>query len=110
MVGPSGRNRRLDEDFREEVAKNALALGRASSLGAFLRMAEDGDDSAAGHILEQRLGCYVAICRRYRSAVHWLSVALDGSKVGQPLEDTEVYLTWNGDSERVAVGIPQVGA
>lgn len=110
VLAPSGRKRRLDEDFRDEVAKKALRLGHASSMGSFLRVVEGGDSSAAKGILNERLGRYYVVCRKAHVGVERLTVALDGSKLGQPLEETEMYLTWNGDINQSAVGIPQAPA
>ena len=104
----SGRKRRLDEDFKEAVVRQALTLHEGSSVGAFLRANEGGDASAAASICNERNSRYLAAMREANAGVQCLSIALDGSKLGQPLEETEVYVCWNADKCVASVALPQV--
>jgi len=108
VLGPSGQKRKLDEDFKEAVVKRSLGLGHAHSVHAWLRVSERGDSSSASRVIDESLVRYMAAVREANNNVERLSIALDGSKLGQPLEETEVYLCWNPAAKLCFVAPPQV--
>lgn len=103
-----GRERpaRQDWAYRHYVANEAVNANRAITGAVALRL-EDADPSSARQWESDFMQAYAmkaASCVRGRL---W-AVTSDGLRIGDPPEETNLYLAWNAESKTSAVWPPMV--
>ena len=86
--------RRVDEDVKREITTSLLASGRANSSRDAARFLRISTASAASKWDENEVLVYQATCWHSCVQQKAFSVALDGKRIGQPSEETEVYACW----------------
>lgn len=89
------RRRRIDEDFKHAVATKVVASGRAGTSAAFLR-SKGATSSTVSASWEERvvLEAQASSWASFASAPT-VSIAIDGSRVGQPAQEMEVCFAWD---------------
>ena len=107
LRGPSGRLRRVDEDYKLAAAQ-AVREGRASSLPIFMRAQKDERGVSSNHwharpVLEEMV----------KGQMTWrtggvLSVACDDSRFSNPSEETTLFAVWHASSATGGWGAAQV--
>lgn len=102
------KRRRFDEDLKRcVVEKGSGRDGHATSARAFVRATGAASPSSAAYWVSQELialqaGAWVTMSQG--GAMH---AALDGARIGNPAEDTELILAWSAASEKGCVCPPQ---
>jgi hypothetical protein len=86
--------RRVDEDVKHEITTSLIASGRASNSRDAARFLRISTASAASKWDENEVLVYQATCWQSCVQQKSFSVALDGKRLGQPCEETEVYACW----------------
>lgn len=95
---PEGkRRRRLGGDFKEFVATRVVQDGRAGSSHAFLRCDGQVTASASSPWEEKTVWEYQSAAWLTFSGSGSISIAIDGSRVGQPAREMEVCFAWEND-------------
>ena len=94
LPGGGRKNRRVDEDKRQAMLDGCLIEGKAPTVGALARATGHVPESTARSFSNKALYALHAALRRdaMRHDMECISMSVDGKKLGQPLEETEVYV------------------
>lgn len=99
------KRRRIDEDLKKAVCTDMVVDGRADQARDGARLMGLGGATAAKwdekELLNYQAACW-KLCERSGCS---LSVALDGKRIGQPAEETEVVAAWTWP-QQVAFWLP----
>jgi hypothetical protein len=104
-IGPSGRKRRLDEDA---CLQTALGLNHSHPCSSAAGRHNGVATSTASSFDRRGLVAYMLAAPGHFEGVRHLCITTDGSRVGQPAEETNVYAAWSPDCSRSAWLAPQV--
>ena len=110
---PQGRQKRLrvDEDLKRYMTVDAVSAGRFHSAAQGLRMIGFGHhaSNSGAQWEEQGLQLYLTASWQGFEGGGVTCVANDGKRLGNPAEETEVFLCWHGKSNVSTVTPPMVG-
>lgn len=105
---------RLDSDFKQFISMDGLTEKRAKSGSILLRGNGLADPSVARKWEEQQCVAYQHAARSALSACSVVGVTSDGARLGDPPEETIVYMVYGADVEKGAIapvqalGVPGV--
>ena len=99
------KRRRIDEDLKKTVCTSMVLDGRADQTRDGARLVGIGGSTASKWDEKEALKYQAACWKLCEQAGCSLSVALDGKRLGQPAEETEVFAAWVWPQE-VAFWLP----
>jgi hypothetical protein len=103
-VGPTGRKMRLDEDA---CLQTALGQNRSHPCSSAAGRHNGWATSTASSFERRGLVAYVLTAPCHFEGIRHLCITTDGSRVGQPAEETNVYAAWSPECSRSAWLAPQ---
>lgn len=96
-LGCMNKRPRIDEDLKRVVATSCVQEGRVASGAAWARATKRVSASSTRSWEHTAMRTYmVAGSRLMKDGVTVLSLVEDASRIGDPAEDTMVYLAWSG--------------
>lgn len=96
-LGCARKRPRIDEDLRRAVVNTVVREGRASSGAAWARATGSVAGSSCGRWEQDEMKAYLAAANKLLGdGVSVVSIVEDASRIGDPAEDTMVYLAWSG--------------
>lgn len=100
---------RVDEDYKANAAVKRLCLREAPNVARAIRADGLGCSASNGRHWEISVCLeHQAACRAQLSGARVLHITEDGSRVGDPAEETVIYLAWVGDLNLGGYLPPQV--
>ena len=91
LAGWTPKWRRVDEDLKRASIFEMVMDSRADNGRDALRLVGVAKVATAATWDERELLCYQAACWQACSSLRAISVSLDGKRVGQPAEETDVF-------------------
>lgn len=106
---PQGRNRklRIDEDYKRYLVSEAVAAKRAHCGAQYAKTTGDVHHETARKWDEAHMANYIAAAWHTMGSSTLVSLACDASKVGNPAEETVMFLAWDMESNKAVVLPPQ---
>ena len=105
---PGSKRRRIDEDFKSFVINQVVQKKKANSGSAFLRTATSVSPTMTSMWEEEHMAAYQVAMKRGFAAAKQVSVTSDAARLGDPPEETEIFLLWTPQGDCAAVAPPQV--
>ena len=102
-----GKRRRIDEDWKQYIVNGAVERRQAKSGQAMLRAGGQVNPKVAPHWQKQELLAYQAACWRLLRKARFVCVVSDGARLGDPPEETVLFLLHSADVDAGAVLPPQ---
>lgn len=108
LLGPSGRRHaRIDEDYVEHLSQRSVRRKHVHSGAQLGRAMADVAESTCRVWDESYLCKYQASSWEAFEKATIVTVCEDGARIGQPCEETQVYIAWTPDGDCAAVLPPQ---
>lgn len=107
MAQSGKRKARVDEDFIELVSQEKVRQKKIHCGSQLARATGDVPESACRAWDEQFLCRYQAEAWKQFASATFVSVAEDGKRIGQPAEETQMYVAWTPTGDKAAVLPPQ---
>lgn len=106
---PQGRKRklRIDEDYKRYLVSEAVAAKRAHCGAQYAKTTGDVHPETARKWDEAHMANYIAAAWHTMGSSTLVSLACDASKVGNPAEETVMFLAWDMESNKAVVLPPQ---
>ncbi len=104
-----GRKRRYDEDVKLAVTQQVVAEKLGSSMTAYARHPKSGLEAKTVASWERRsLAWYTAATFEAFGCAQDISLAMDGSRLGSPAEETLLFAAFSRDVGKGCMPPPQV--
>jgi hypothetical protein len=102
----TGKRSRVDEDFKEYIINDTIQLKTARSGAAALRASNSDVHFSAAAKWEKIYALrYQCAMFRISESTGTLGIAEDGARIGEPPEETQLYLAWDAAAD-VGIVLP----